>query len=209
MNCSCESTHPRRRVVLTGGPGAGKTAVLEMVRQSFCHHVRVLPESASVIFGGGFPREDPPESRRAEQRAIYFVERELEALADVHDSALVLCDRGTLDGLAYWPGDLEDFWAAAGSTLEQELARYEAVIHLRTPGARQGYNHQNPLRTETAAVAAKIDKRIQKVWKQHPRRTMVDPTGNFLEKASTALGLLRDLVPECCAGSIVVPATWE
>ena len=33
-----------RRVVLTGGPGAGKTAALEMIKQSFCEHVRVLPE---------------------------------------------------------------------------------------------------------------------------------------------------------------------
>lgn len=38
--------HKRRRVVLTGGPGAGKTATLELIRQSFCEHVHVLPEAA-------------------------------------------------------------------------------------------------------------------------------------------------------------------
>lgn len=36
--------HGRRRVVLTGGPGAGKTAVLELVRQYFCKHIDVLPD---------------------------------------------------------------------------------------------------------------------------------------------------------------------
>jgi hypothetical protein len=30
-----------------------KTALLELIRQSFCSHVRVLPEAASVVFGGG------------------------------------------------------------------------------------------------------------------------------------------------------------
>ena len=30
--CACETPHERRRIVLTGGSGAGKTAVLELVR---------------------------------------------------------------------------------------------------------------------------------------------------------------------------------
>ncbi len=49
--CECASAHATRRIVLTGGPGAGKTALLELIRQSFCEHVTVLPEAASVIFG--------------------------------------------------------------------------------------------------------------------------------------------------------------
>ena len=31
--CECREIHERRRVVLTGGPGAGKTALLELIRQ--------------------------------------------------------------------------------------------------------------------------------------------------------------------------------
>jgi len=33
--CSCREVHARKCLVLTGGPGAGKTAVLELVRQYF------------------------------------------------------------------------------------------------------------------------------------------------------------------------------
>jgi hypothetical protein len=51
LPCECAAVHVRRRVVLTGGPGAGKTALLELIRQSFCSHVRVLPEAAVVVFG--------------------------------------------------------------------------------------------------------------------------------------------------------------
>ena len=79
--CECSAVHDRRRVVLTGGPGAGKTAVLELIRQSFCSHVKVLPEAASVVFGGGFPREDDEACRRAAQRAIFRIQRELEIVA--------------------------------------------------------------------------------------------------------------------------------
>jgi predicted ATPase len=196
--CECAETHERRRVVLTGGPGAGKTAVLELIRQSFCKHVRVLPEAASIVFGGGFPREDDVECKRAAQRAIFFVQRELEIAADVHNPTIVLCDRGTLDGLAYWPGPLEEFWSAAKTTLTEQLARYDAVIHLRTPALELGYNHQNRLRTESATVAAEIDDRILRAWETHPRRFVVESAAEFLDKAAKTIEILRSEMPECC-----------
>ena len=196
--CECAAQHNRRRVVLTGGPGAGKTAVLELVRQSFCEHVKVLPEAAGIVFGGGFPREDDLDCKRAAQRAIFFVQRELESTADVHNPTIVLCDRGTLDGLAYWPGPAEDFWTTLRTTRPEQLARYNAVIHLRTPALDQGYNHQNPLRTESAAAAAEIDERILRAWDEHPRRFVIESTTAFLDKAAQALAILRVEMPECC-----------
>ena len=42
--CHCTERHDTKRVVLTGGPGAGKTAVLEFMRLAFCRHVVILPE---------------------------------------------------------------------------------------------------------------------------------------------------------------------
>lgn len=203
MACECTDVHERRRVVLTGGPGAGKTALLELIRQSFCSHVRVLPEAASVIFGGGFPRDDDAACRRAAQRAIYHVQRELEIAGDIHNPAVVLCDRGTIDGTAYWPGPLGEFWSSLGTTLETELGRYDAVIHLCTPPQERGYNHQNPLRIESAATAADIDARILQAWQFHPRRFVIQPAPDFLDKAGRALEILRGEMPECCKGHVV------
>lgn len=196
--CTCTQTHRRHRVVLTGGPGAGKTAVLEMVRRSFCAHVHVLPEAASMVFGGGFPRESDDICLSAAQRAIYHVQRELEATGDNHNPALLICDRGTLDGLAYWPGTPEEFLAAVGTTWEAELERYDVVVHLRTPPAEQGYNHANPLRTESAKRAAEIDAQIFEVWQDHPRRLVVESSDAFVDKVADALAILRDEVPPCC-----------
>ena len=201
--CECTDVHKRRWVVLTGGPGAGKTALLELIRQSFCSHVKVLPEAASVVFGGGFPREDDIACRRAAQRAIFYVQRELEITADSHNPAVVLCDRGTVDGLAYWPGPLEDFWSSLGTTLDAELGRYDAVIHLRTPAPEHGYNHQNPLRTESATDAAEIDGRIADAWALHPRRFVVASASDFLDKVAQALAILRNEMPECCKRHVV------
>ena len=198
VHCPCTKVHTPRRVVVTGGPGAGKTALLELIRQALCQHVRILPESAGVVFGGGFPREDDPVCRRAAQRAIYHVQRELEVVGDAHRPAIVLCDRGTVDGVAYWPGEAADFWSSLGTEERLELARYDAVIHLRTPPPGRGYNHRNPLRTETPAAAAEIDARILQAWADHPRRFVVESSARFLDKATRAIEILHGELPGCC-----------
>jgi predicted ATPase len=194
--CPCREPHSRRRVALTGGPGAGKTAVLALIRQSFCEHVLVLPETASILFGGGFPRSKEPAILRPAQRAIFFTQRELEATTDASNAAIVLCDRGTVDAVAYWPGP-EDFWSAVGTTLGEQLRRYNLVIHLRTPH-RSGYDHSNPLRVESSAEAAAIDGRILQAWAGHPNRSVVDEAADFMVKAAQALEALRAELPDCC-----------
>lgn len=195
--CDCRERHVRRRVVLTGGPGAGKTAVLELIRLFFCEHVTTLPEAAGIVFGGRFPRSDEPPLRQAAQRAIFHIQRELESIADGTNAAIVLCDRGTVDCAAYWIGE-GDLYASVGTTHAQELARYHTVIHLRTPTWAAAYNRDNPLRHESVEEAAAIDAHIAEQWSGHPRRFFVEPTEDFLHKAAQALSLLRNEVPECC-----------
>jgi predicted ATPase len=201
-HCDCDRPHAGKRVVLTGGPGAGKTAILELVRQATCKHVRVLPEAAGIIFGGGFPREPATSARQAAQRAIFHVQVELEALADDGDVAVVLCDRGTVDSGAYWtgPGDL---WTAVGTTLAEQLARYDSVIHLRVPSIEAGYHNRNPLRVETAAQALEIDRRIGELWAQHPHYFVVPAENDFLHKAEQALAIILEQLPACCRERIV------
>lgn len=198
--CGCaDLSHGNRRIVLTGGPGAGKTAVLELIKKNFCRHVTVLPEAASIIFGGGFWRKPSLPARKAAQRAIFHIQRELERLVeDEQESAIALCDRGTLDGLAYWPESEEGFWAELGARREEELKRYRAVIHLRSPSAARGYNHSNPMRIETALEAGRIDALIARAWDGHPRRFFVESADDFVEKALKAVALVRAELPDCC-----------
>ncbi len=197
--CDCTvSPHPRRTVVLTGGPGAGKTAVLELVRRQFCRHVVVVPESASIVFGGGFPREGSDVAKRGAQRAIFHVQRELETIrAAADDVAVLLCDRGTIDGAAYWPGPPEAFWREVGTTRELELARYDVVVHLRVPDAAHGYGHSNGLRVENAEEARAIDDAIAVAWCGHPRVLAVDSMPSFMDKARRAIELVRAELPSC------------
>jgi hypothetical protein len=180
-----------KRIVITGGPGAGKTASLETARRSLCDHVAFASESASIVFGGGFPRERRVAAECAAQRAIYHVQRELESIYDdCTDFSVLVCDRGTLDCAAYWPAERDDFYQQLGTTLEAELARYALVIHMRPPADGNGYEHKG-LRTETAAEAALIDARIERAWLGHPRRVFVDHTDDFMAKVGRVLEIIE------------------
>ncbi|MDP9196923.1 MAG: ATP-binding protein [Pseudomonadota bacterium] len=200
--CDARNTAgPTRFVVITGGPGAGKTTVLDMARKILCEHVAVLPEAASLVYGGGFWRLQSQSGRAAAQRAIYHVQRQLENVALGENRwPVTLCDRGTLDGLAYWPEPQETFWDMAGSSMEQEYARYAAVIHLQSPSEEMGYNHQNSLRIETAHQARELDEKIGALWSRHPRYTMIESRPGFLEKVRLAItAITRELPRDCRA----------
>lgn len=184
---------PCKFLVLTGGPGAGKTAVMEAARQIFSKDVAILPEAASIVYAGGFPRLGTRASIHAAQRAIAAVQAELERFTlEDHTAPIALCDRAIVDGAAYWPEGPAAFYAALGTTPEQVFARYTTVIHLRTPNLGMGYNnHANPMRTESAEQAAELDRRIEDVWSGHPNRLVVPATETFTEKLEHVTSLIR------------------
>jgi predicted ATPase len=196
--CRCNRYHEPRWVVLTGGPGGGKTAVLEVVRKQFCDHVVVLPESATIIFSGGFPRGSSTIARRAAQLAIFHVQDQLEQIEAAEGrAAVVLCDRGVVDGAAYWPGTMNQYWEAVGQSEASALARYDAVIHLRPPRDGAGYG-TNQVRIETAEEAYALDEKILGLWQRHPHRTVIESQESFVVKLERALAAIDALVPECC-----------
>lgn len=196
--CSCALAHTPKLVVVTGGPGAGKTAVLEVAQRDLCRHVVILPEAASILWRGLFPRHTTTPGRRAAQRAIVRLQLELQRMAiEEGRAALLVCDRGTLDGLAYWPGTEREYFDDIASTKERELARYAAVIHLQTPSLGQGYV-TSQYRIESAEEAAALDRRIAAAWSGHPRRVFIPSDHDFVGKLSRALELIRAEVPACC-----------
>ncbi len=198
--CSCaEINHPTQLIVLTGGPGGGKTAILEYARKVFCEHIALLPEAASILFGGGFWRLNSDSARKAEQLAIYHVQNQMQKLVIGEDQwTLGLCDRGSLDSLAFWPGPESEFYKSIHSNRETEYAKFKAVIHLHSPSEEMGYNHQNPIRIESAEQAALIDQKIHEVWKHHPNYYLIDSTENFLDKLNKANQLIKNFISDCC-----------
>jgi predicted ATPase len=192
----------RCRIVLTGGPGGGKTTAADLFRREIGDRVVIVPEAATLLFGGGFPRSREPHALRSSQSAIYHVQRNLEDVQSaLYPSRILLCDRGTIDGAVYWPGnDPDDFFASQETTLEAELMRYEAVIFFES-AAVGGISIEggNPVRNESLREAIELDGRLRAVWSAHPRFVLVPHDRSFFHKMSAGLAALQSVVDELAA----------
>jgi hypothetical protein len=185
---------------------------MEAARQIFAKEITILPEAASIVYSGGFPRYSTPHSVHAAQRAIAAVQTELESFAKNDKKAPVaLCDRGIADGAAYWPEGASAFFASIGIPAGEIFARYSTVIHLRTPTAAMGYDNSNPMRTETAKEASDLDRRIERIWQGHPNRLVVPATETFTEKLEHVTALIRGelLLEDLPKGKVAAASTAE
>jgi predicted ATPase len=192
------SERRRCRLVLTGGPGGGKTTAADLFRRELGERVVVVPESATILFAGGFPRSAETGARRAAQTAVFHVQRNLEEVqSSLFPDRVLLCDRGTIDGAAYWPQGSVDYFEAMGTTFEAELGRYDAVVFFETAAiAGASIEGGNPVRNETPSEAIELDRRLRELWARHPRFMLVPHTGSFMHKITTGLALLESLVAE-------------
>jgi hypothetical protein len=184
------------KIVLTGGPGGGKTTAADLFRREIGDRVVVVPEAATMLFEGGFPRVAEPEAQRATQCAIFHVQRNLESVQSARfPDRLLLCDRGTCDGGAYWPAEPRGFFETVGTTLEAELARYDAVLFFESAAlGNAAIEGGNRTRIESNREAAELDRRLRGIWSRHPRFVLVPHTKSFFEKLTIGLSALERIV---------------
>ena len=189
----------RVRVVLTGGPGGGKTTAADLFRRELGDRVVLVPEAATLLFSGGFPRVNDPLAVRAVQSAIFHVQRNLEDVqAALYPERILLCDRGTIDGGAYWPGEADDFFRLQGTTLQNELTRYDAVIFFETAaaGGMSILEGGNPTRIETNEAAVRLDQKLRSLWSVHPRFVLVPHNPSFFKKITFGLASIESIVAQ-------------
>jgi nicotinamide riboside kinase len=187
-----------QKIALTGGPSGGKTTLAQALQKEFSKSVFVCPEAASILFAGGWPRRKNQTGVQHQQRAIYFLQRELESLiTEENTDRLIICDRGSLDGVAYWPGPgpSTDFLKSVTSSFEQEVKRYDWVIHLDT-APMSYYDQTNPLRNESFEEAWALNESIKKAWSVHPQRFVItnSESEHFLEKMQRALFVVEKII---------------
>ena len=188
----------KKRILLTGGPGGGKTTALDLFRREFCGRIASVPEAATMIFSGGIERSDNQDVISAHQIAIFNLQKHLEhAVRTMHPDKLILCDRGSLDGLAYWPGSEQDFFTTMHSTLEYELSRYDAVIFFETAAkSSQEIKSNNPIRNESNEKAIELDKKLQEIWSQHHNFNFIPSSESFIKKIILGVKTIEEVIAQ-------------
>ncbi len=174
------------KIAVTGGPSGGKTTLIDALQKDLGTSLSVVPEAASLLYRGGFPRRPTPKGREHAQRAICMVQRELEDLMSTESkNTFLVCDRGSLDSIAYWPGNEDDFFTSLQTTREAELSRYQWLLHLDTADMDH-FDTSNPVRTESHKEAVVLNEMIKIAWLGHPRRIVIPHLDDFLLKIAKA-----------------------
>jgi predicted ATPase len=175
------------RIVLTGGPGAGKTVISRRIVADRPDRFVLVPEAATQVYDALQTRWDKLdlEGRRDVQRKIYRlqIDQEDRTLA-ANPGKILLLDRGTIDGAAYWPEGPEDYWRDIGSTIQKELTRYDMVLWMESAAALGLYDGDasNTCRFEDAQGAIESGKLLLKLWGGHPNLKHVGAFANLEEK---------------------------
>lgn len=177
---------------MTGGPGGGKTTALDLFQRELKAAVKIVPEAATMLFGHGLDRDARPEDGKLLQRSIYRMQVSLEAIfRDFYADRLLICDRGTLDGLAYWPDDEPSYFETLDTTFEAESARYGAVIFFQTAAIHgEDVKSNNPYRTEDSRTAVSLDEKLQRVWERHPNFHFIPTELSFMGKINHGLAAI-------------------
>ena len=196
------------KIVLTGGPCAGKTTALSMISNDFMsrgYHVITVSESATeLIAAGAYPDSNVISYPVFEVELLKFqLAREdfynQLALNSIQaNKIIVLYDRGCLDNHAYMKDDLWYSTLDIMDTTETELIhRYDGVVHLITSaiGAEHAYTKSNnESRIENVIEAVDSDARTQNAWKNHPNLHVIDNSTSFEIKISRTIEAISSII---------------
>lgn len=190
-----------KRIVLTGGPCAGKTSALVRVIEHFSSRgfkVFCIPEVPTMFTQAGM--------NYLTKNADFFYEGEkatLEIQLALEDKfmrmaracdvpCVVVCDRGAMDISAYLTPEMwADITRAVGySTSQLRDERYDAVLHLvsAADGAEQFYTTSNntsrnePADEEGLKIARMLDKKVIEAWSGHPHLRVINNDEDFDRK---------------------------
>lgn len=193
-----EMLYRRRRIVLTGAWGGGKSTFMKEIQadRRISRQVLMLPEAAPLVRRMGFDVASP-----AFEGLVVRSQHALETLADTRDGEddrrAVLTHRGSLDALAFWRlagRAIADFFRLTASSHEAEMARYDAVLLFETtagslPEVYEEYRESQP--RPPAAEAVRLDRLLQECWGAHRRFFRVTNPGlSWPEKAACASAIL-------------------
>lgn len=205
-----------KKIVLTGGPCAGKTTALVKVIEHFSsrgYKVFTIPEVPTIFLQAGMDyltknQDWFYEGEKSTLEIQLAFEDDFTRMAQtINGPVVIICDRGALDISAYLPTEMwEKITGLCNVTTQQLRDRYDAVLHLvsAADGAEQYYNTtSNEVRTEGIEKARLLDRKVIQAWTGHPHLRVINNHDNFdtkinrvLKEISAVLGLPQPITEE-------------
>lgn len=181
-----------RKIVLTGGPCAGKTTAIRAIQKVFTgkgFRVLAVSETASELLTGGISpfNMDNVTFQYIVTSTMRFKESMMELAAQTieEENVLIVCDRAQMDNTAYMSDDqLHSMMDRLGTNIVEMRDGYDAVFHLETSAKSKtdAYSRNfdtNAARYESAAEAIATDNLIMKGWVGHPHMRIIPANMDF------------------------------
>ncbi len=196
------------KIVITGGPCAGKTTAMSWIQNYFTRKgyvVLFIPETATELISGGvapWTCGTNFDYQVCQMGLQNFKEETFMRAARTmpEERILIVCDRGQFDNKAYMTdAEFSRIAERMGFTEEELYARYDAVFHLVTAanGAREYYTlANNEARYETAEQAVALDNALIRCWSGHKRLSVIGNSMGFEEKMKTLIREISDFLGE-------------
>lgn len=197
------------KIVLTGGPCAGKTSALSRIEEYFTkigYKVLIVSESATELIKSGVkPFGDKSLSPTDFQNIILQYQIQKEAMYDNivsklkdTDKVIIIYDRGLMDNSAYISDNEFNSLLDINHLTKLELMdRYDMVIHLVTAadGAEEFYTlENNEARSEGIEEAKKLDRKTMTAWQGHQNLHIIDNSDSFDEKMNAVIYHIANLL---------------
>ena len=189
-----------KRIVLTGGPCAGKTTSIQRIVEEFEEkglNVYVVPEAATLLINMGLrPFGKNALTTLEFQKLIFDISFKLEKIAEAASKrsdkdSIILFDRGLLDSKAYlseheWKQLLKNYNLKDSSL----FGKYDLVLHLRSVAwdKQEFYTlANNNARTESVTDARLLDMNTLHCWLGHPNLKILGNDTTFEEKINKGI----------------------
>ncbi len=197
------------KIVLTGGPCAGKTTALSWISNYFGKmgwRTLIVNEAATeLITSGIYPTDfnDPLYFQMLLIRTQMAKEKNcMDAAHNLKDAnkVLVVCDRGLCDNKAYMTDEaFDECIRQIGAPAQEALNSYDAVFHLVTAadGAEEFYTlANNSARSEGIEEARALDRRTQNAWVGHSHLRVIRNACSFEDKLTKLMAEIAVVLGE-------------
>ncbi|MGN1000527.1 MAG: ATP-binding protein [Bacilli bacterium] len=208
------------KVVLTGGPGGGKTSVLNAIKnlaiteEGYKNIIKLgdkkiklvtISETATELISSGIT---PTEAERIYdfQDILFEIQKSKEessikSLRFGYDADVILFlyDRGLLDGMAYLDkkGEFEDIMASKDVKELDILDKYDLVVDLLSTAtcAPEKYGFEsNEARFEDVEWAKSVDRKTSAAWVGHRNMKLFDSGVSLEEEVNNVIEYLKDYI---------------
>ena len=220
-NLTIERMNDIKKIVLTGGPCAGKTTALVRIIEHFSSlgfKVFTIPEVPTLFTQAGMNYLTKNKGFFYEgEKATLEIQLALEdkflrMAQECVKPSIIVCDRGAMDISAYMSAETwEQITRAVGTSTPELRDRYDAVLHLvsAADGAEQYYTTANnaqryeQMTDEGLQIARSLDKKVIHAWTGHPHLRVINNHDDFdckmnrvVKEISNVLGLPQPIVNE-------------